>query len=77
MAVKFGKALGLDVTVISTSESKRKTAMQLGADHFLISKDEKEMLVSPDVLCITLCHTLLHYIMYYTSPSPLHCPGVA
>jgi cinnamyl-alcohol dehydrogenase len=43
MAVKFGKALGLEVTVISTSEGKRKTAMELGAAHFLVSKDEKSM----------------------------------
>eukprot|EP01018_Ginkgo_biloba_P015605 Gb_34699 [translate_table: standard] len=44
MAVKFGKAFGLEVTVISTSPSKEKEARQvLGADHFLISKDEKQM----------------------------------
>jgi cinnamyl-alcohol dehydrogenase len=44
MAVRFGKALGLEVTVISTSENKRKTAKTLGADHFVVSKDEKAML---------------------------------
>lgn len=43
MAVKFGKAMGLEVTVISTSEGKRKTAMDLGATHFISSKDEKAM----------------------------------
>ncbi len=47
MAVKFGKALGLEVTVISTSEGKRKTALELGAAHFLVSKDEKSMQVMP------------------------------
>lgn len=45
MAVKFGKAMGLEVTVISTSENKRKTAMDIGATHFLSSKDEKAMQV--------------------------------
>lgn len=50
MAVRFGKALGLEVTVISTSENKRKTAKTLGADHFVVSKDEKAMLVSPQAL---------------------------
>ena len=45
MAVKFGVALGLEVTVISTSESKRKTALAMGAHHFISSKDEKAMLV--------------------------------
>eukprot|EP01018_Ginkgo_biloba_P015603 Gb_09487 [translate_table: standard] len=44
MAVKFGKAFGLEVTVISMSPNKEKEARQvLGADHFLISKDEKQM----------------------------------
>jgi cinnamyl-alcohol dehydrogenase len=44
MAVKFGKAFGLKATVISTSESKRKEALtQLGADRFIISKDEEQM----------------------------------
>ena len=44
MAVKFGKAFGLQVTVISTSPNKENEAIEvLGADHFLISKDEKQM----------------------------------
>lgn len=44
MAVKFGKAFGLEVTVISTSPRKEKEARELlGADHFLISKDEEQM----------------------------------
>jgi cinnamyl-alcohol dehydrogenase len=44
MAVKFGKALGLKVTVFSTSESKRDEAISLlGADNFVISSDEKQM----------------------------------
>nr|ABK26008.1 unknown [Picea sitchensis] len=45
MAVKFGKAFGLKVTVISTSPQKEKEAREhLGADNFLISKDQKQML---------------------------------
>nr|WEF42360.1 SAD1 [Pinus yunnanensis] len=44
MAVKIGKALGLKVTVISTSARKEKEAREdLGADHFIISKDPKQM----------------------------------
>jgi len=44
LAVKFGKAFGLKVTVFSTSESKREEAMShLGADAFVVSSDEKEM----------------------------------
>lgn len=46
MAVKFGKAMGLEVTVISTSDHKKQEALEvLKADHFLISKNEKEMQV--------------------------------
>ncbi|XP_020247504.1 probable cinnamyl alcohol dehydrogenase 1 isoform X2 [Asparagus officinalis] len=44
MAVKFGKAFGLKVTVFSTSKSKREEALKLlGADRFVISSDAQEM----------------------------------
>ncbi|XP_042391188.1 probable mannitol dehydrogenase [Zingiber officinale] len=44
VAVKFGKAFGAKVTVISTSPSKRQEAVErLGADAFLVSKDPDEM----------------------------------
>ena len=36
----------MDVTVISTSPKKEKEAREvLGADHFVVSKDEKQMAV--------------------------------
>jgi len=41
MVVKLGKAFGLQVTVISRSPKKEKEAREvLGADHFIISKDQ-------------------------------------
>ncbi|CAL5326731.1 unnamed protein product [Camellia sinensis] len=44
VAVKFAKAFGLIVTVISTSPRKKKEAIEhLGADSFLISTDPNEM----------------------------------
>lgn len=44
LAVKFGKAFGMKVTVISTSSSKEKEAMErLGADSFLVSSDDDQM----------------------------------
>ncbi|KAH9712635.1 Cinnamyl alcohol dehydrogenase 8 [Citrus sinensis] len=44
MAVKFAKAMGVKVTVISTSPSKKKDAIErLGADTFLFSHDPDEM----------------------------------
>ncbi|KAG9439134.1 hypothetical protein H6P81_019299 [Aristolochia fimbriata] len=43
-AVKFGKAFGANVTVISTSPSKEKEALQrLGADSFLVSRNPDQM----------------------------------
>ncbi|KAJ1689116.1 hypothetical protein LUZ63_013271 [Rhynchospora breviuscula] len=44
MAVKFGKAFGLNVTVFSTSESKRDEAINiLGAEKFVLSSDTQQM----------------------------------
>ncbi|CAL9089171.1 unnamed protein product [Musa textilis] len=44
LAVKFGKAFGLQVTVFSTSESKKGEALDLlGADKFVISSNKQEM----------------------------------
>ncbi|CAA7391443.1 unnamed protein product [Spirodela intermedia] len=44
VAVKFAKAFGLHVTVISTSISKRDEATRrLGADNFLLSTDAEQM----------------------------------
>lgn len=43
MAVKFLKAFGCDVTVISRSKSKEAEAKALGADHYLVSSDEEAM----------------------------------
>ncbi|KAG8635659.1 hypothetical protein MANES_14G152700v8 [Manihot esculenta] len=44
MAVKFGKAFGLKVTVFSTSISKKEEALGvLGADNFVVSSDQEQM----------------------------------
>ncbi|WVZ64897.1 hypothetical protein U9M48_014347 [Paspalum notatum var. saurae] len=43
VAVKFAKAFGAKVTVISTSPSKRDEAIQFGADEFLVSRDPEQM----------------------------------
>lgn len=44
VAVKFAKAFGVKVTVISTSPSKKKEATEhLGADSFLVSRDPDQM----------------------------------
>ncbi|KAJ6905358.1 hypothetical protein NC652_023189 [Populus alba x Populus x berolinensis] len=44
VAVKFAKAMGVKVTVISTSPKKKQEALEhLGADSFLVSRDQDEM----------------------------------
>ncbi|CAA2966720.1 probable cinnamyl alcohol dehydrogenase 1 [Olea europaea subsp. europaea] len=44
LAVKFGKAFGLKVTVFSTSISKKEEALTLlGADNFVVSTNEQRM----------------------------------
>ncbi|GMY18903.1 probable cinnamyl alcohol dehydrogenase 1 [Fagus crenata] len=44
MAVKFGKAFGLNVTIFSTSLSKKEEALSvLGANRFVVSSDEEQM----------------------------------
>ncbi|KAG8086972.1 hypothetical protein GUJ93_ZPchr0010g10121 [Zizania palustris] len=44
VAVKFGKAFGMKVTVISSSPGKKQEAIErLGADAFVLSKNAKEM----------------------------------
>lgn len=46
VAVKFGKAFGHHVTVISTSPSKEKEAKErLGADNFILSTNDEQMQV--------------------------------
>lgn len=43
MGVKFAASFGAEVTVISTSESKKSDALALGAHHFAVSKDPDQM----------------------------------
>ncbi|KAK8717374.1 hypothetical protein V6N13_044645 [Hibiscus sabdariffa] len=44
VAVKFGKVMGLKVTVISTSPNKKDEALKtLGADSFLVSRDQDQL----------------------------------
>ncbi len=43
MAVKFAKAMGAEVTVISTSEEKKEDALRFGATHFVYSEHNDQM----------------------------------
>lgn len=43
MAVKLAASLGADVTVLSTSASKKQDAEKLGAHHFVVTKDAEQV----------------------------------
>ena len=43
MAVKFGVAFGAEVTVLSTSASKKDDALKLGAHKFIVTKDPDQL----------------------------------
>jgi uncharacterized zinc-type alcohol dehydrogenase-like protein len=43
MAVKLGAAMGAEVTLISSSPSKKADAMRLGAQEFLLGSDDEAM----------------------------------
>lgn len=64
MAVKFGKAFGLKVTVISSSPGKEKEAKELlGADGFLVSSDKEAMQKA--------CNTLDYIVDTVSAPHKL------
>ena len=58
MAVKFAKALGAKVTVISTSPNKKQEAIErLSADSFLVSRDQDQMKVGINIHLIVYDRT--------------------
>ncbi|TRW26375.1 NAD(P)-dependent alcohol dehydrogenase [Flavobacterium zepuense] len=46
MAVKFAVAFGAEVTVLSTSPAKEQDAKNLGAHHFVVTKDPEQVAAS-------------------------------
>jgi cinnamyl-alcohol dehydrogenase len=67
MAVKFGKAFGLNVTVFSTSICKKEEALNvLGADKFIVSTDEEEMKVEHPVKNLSD-----HLILRFPTSNPM------
>lgn len=62
LAVKFGKAFGLNVTVFSTSTSKKEESLTLlGADNFVVSSDQEKMKV--EMHKPSKIGHYLHYVM--------------
>ncbi|KAI7835473.1 hypothetical protein COHA_010630 [Chlorella ohadii] len=68
MAVKWGKAFGCEVTVISTSPSKKDEALnRLGADKFVVSRNKEEMEAAAGTLdgivdTVSAKHDLVTYL---------------
>ncbi|AET03358.1 putative cinnamyl-alcohol dehydrogenase [Medicago truncatula] len=68
MAVKFAKAFGAKVTVISTSPNKKKEAIELlGADSFVVSSEQDQMQAATGTLdgiidTVSAVHPLLPLI---------------
>uniref|UniRef100_M1BA03 10-hydroxygeraniol oxidoreductase n=1 Tax=Solanum tuberosum TaxID=4113 RepID=M1BA03_SOLTU len=73
MAVKFAKAFGTKVTVISTSANKKQEAIErLGADSFLISRDPEQMKAAMNTLdgiidTVSAVHPILPLLMLMKS----------
>ncbi|XP_022739459.1 probable mannitol dehydrogenase [Durio zibethinus] len=82
LAVKFAKAMGAKVTVISTSPNKKKEAIEnLGADSFLISSDQDQMQAAMGTMAgiidtASAPHSLLPLIGLLKSHSKLILIGV-
>lgn len=68
MGVKFAKAMGAHVVVITTSASKVEDAKHLGADEIILSTDEGQMKSNTDTLHFILdCVSAQHDINAYLS----------
>ncbi|HEY4254896.1 MAG TPA: NAD(P)-dependent alcohol dehydrogenase [Chlamydiales bacterium] len=58
VALQFGKALGCDVTAISSSPEKQKDALRFGANHFFTFEQMKEHRMKYDFILSTVHHDL-------------------
>lgn len=81
MGVKFAKALGAEVTMITTSPAKGTDARKLGADHVLISTDAEAMKAATrsfDFLLDTIpvSHDLSPYLMLLDKQGTLCIVGM-
>jgi D-arabinose 1-dehydrogenase-like Zn-dependent alcohol dehydrogenase len=73
VAVKFAKAMGVKVTVISTSPKKEKEALEhLGADSFLVSTDQDQMQVRSSLFKSPFIQKL-NFELYYSSYQYVYC----
>lgn len=65
VAVKMAKAFGAKVTVISTSPDKKEEATEkLGADLFLVSRNQEEMQVCIIVSVVYYCFNVVSFLVF-------------
>ncbi|XP_034915872.1 probable mannitol dehydrogenase [Populus alba] len=81
VAVKFARAMGVKVTVISTSPDKKQEALEnLGADSFLVSRDQDQMQAAMGTLdgiidTVSAVHPLLPLVALLKSHGKLVLVG--
>ena len=81
MAIKFAKSFGAEVTVLSTSPSKKEDALKLGAHKFVLTTDEdqlKEVANSYHFILDTLSanHDYAQYVNLLKVNGTLICVGL-
>jgi alcohol dehydrogenase (NADP+) len=81
MGVKFGVAFGAEVTVLSTSPSKKEAAIALGAHNFVVTSDEAQLKAvagSFDFILDTVSavHDMNLYLSLLKTSGTMICVGV-
>lgn len=81
MAVKFGVAFGADVTVLSTSADKEEAAKQLGAHHFVVTKDAAQVKAVKGTFdfildTVSADHDMNMYLSLLKTDGTMICVGV-
>src|SRR5688572_26729036 len=81
MGVKFGVAFGAEVTVLSTSASKKDPAKALGAHHFVVTTDDAQVKAAQgsfDFILDTVSaeHDMNMYLSLLKTNGVIMCVGV-
>jgi uncharacterized zinc-type alcohol dehydrogenase-like protein len=81
MAIKFAAAFGAEVTVLSTSASKKEDALALGAQKFIVTKEEESVKAAAAYFdfildTVAVAHDLNMYISMLRTHGTLCCLGI-
>lgn len=72
LAIQFAAKMGCEVTVFSSTDSKKEEAMQLGASRFISSSDNKKMDLGEGVRpldCLLICSSKVPDLTPYVDRS--------